>query len=100
MSTQIKLEQNKKLDEVTEKILKGIAFITSTHFHTTNFIKCRGKYAEKIEGRTRAAFVRCPKCDNHISVYRDELVNDKGWTKNKRCLCGFSKHFVLENWKK
>lgn len=93
-SSQINLEQ------ITLDILSGKAtLIDLTPYETEDYIRCIGKYMEVLEGRTRVAFVRCPKCREHISVYYDE-IDLTGKTKLKKCLCGFNKSIILKKWKK
>ena len=96
---QIEAEMDKKNEEFTEALLKGKATLTDiSPFSTSDYIKCEGQYMEKIEGRLRLAFVRCPKCGKHIGVYDDE-IDERGRTGMKRCLCGFKKCLKLKKWK-
>jgi len=92
-------EINKNNDELTDKVLTGKVNLVFPYYHTNDYIKCTGKYAEKILGRIRKAYVKCPECKNYISVYEDEINVEEGSTKNKRCLCGFSKCLILTDWK-
>ena len=94
-------EDNKENIEMTEEILSGkTRLIDLVDYKTKNYMKCKGIYAEIIEGRTRVAFVRCPKCRSYISIYLDELRDENGHTRQKKCLCGFFKSFELIDWKK
>lgn len=100
MQTDLQLEIEKKNEGLTEKLLNGEArLVDMTPYSTSDYIECKGRYIENIGGRWRLAFVRCPKCREYISVYRDEIDSD-GRTKMKRCLCGFRKSLVLKEWKK
>ena len=104
MSTQTKTklekEMNKKNQEFTKKLLgEEATLIDLTPFETSEYIKCKGEQIENIEGRWRLAFVRCPKCREYISVYKDE-IDSNGRTRMKRCLCGFKKSLMLKKWKK
>lgn len=98
--TKKEIEADRKNEDFTAKLLRGeVKLIDLTPFQVSDYIKCKGKYIEKIEDRWRLAFVRCPKCNEYISIYRDE-INDKGYVKSKRCLCGFKKSLILKKWKK
>ena len=101
MKKQSKTEKNKENAKMTEEILSGkVKLVDLCDFKTKDYMKCKGIYAEVIEGRIRVAFIKCPKCREYISVYKDELKDNNGRTKNKRCPCGFSKSFRLVDWKK
>lgn len=101
MQTKIKKEMNKRNTEITKEILSSQAkLVDLTPFRTDDYIKCKGIYAEVIENRLRIAFVRCPKCREHISVYKDELEDQEGHTKLKKCRCGFQKTLLLKKWAK
>ncbi len=103
MKKQIEIEKeiDRKNEKITEEILSGRArLIDLTDYRTREYVKCKGVYAEIIEGRMRIAFVTCPKCRKPISVYKDEMTRDDGHTRQKRCLCGFSKTLELIDWKK
>ena len=101
MKKQREIENKKENAIMTEEILSGkIRLVDLTDFKTKDYMRCEGIYAEVIEGRRRIAFVRCPKCRKFISIYSDELRNNDGRTKQKKCLCGFLKTFELINWKK
>ena len=76
-----------------DRIINGV----STHISKSKYIRCIGVQREKLFGRTRLAFVRCPKCREYISVYQDE-ISVTGQTKSKRCLCGFKSSLILKNW--
>ena len=72
-------------------------------FKTSSFIKCTGVQIEKIGGRFRLAFVRCPKCRRYVNLYKDELdisEKDAKTRKSKKCSCGLKIMFVLEGWNK
>jgi len=98
--TKLQLEIDKKNEEFTEKLLRGeVTLIDLTPFQTSDYIECKGQYIEIIGGCERLAFVRCPKCREYISVYKDEISSD-GRTEMKRCLCGFKKSLILKKWKK
>lgn len=98
--TNLEKEMDKKNREFTKKLLKGEASLVDlTPFETSEYIKCKGEQIENIEGRWRLAFVRCPKCREYISVYKDEIYSD-GRTHMKRCLCGFKKSLILTKWEK
>ncbi|MFA5395064.1 MAG: hypothetical protein WC346_03505 [Methanogenium sp.] len=100
ISIEKQLEINKKNEVFTEKLQREEAsLIDLTPFETSEYIVCKGQYIEIIEGRTRIAFARCPKCREYISVYEDE-IDSKGKTKVKKCTCGFKKHLMLKKWKK
>ena len=94
-------KNNKENAKMTEEILSGkTRLVDLTDFKTKDYMRCEGIYAEVIEGRTRVAFIRCPKCRKYISVYSDELRDVDGHTRQKKCGCGFFKTFELTNWKK
>jgi len=100
IKTEIELKMNKKNEEFTKKLLNGeVSLIDLTPFETSDYLKCKNEYIENIEGRWRLAFVRCPKCREYISIYKDE-INSDGRTRMKRCLCGFKKSLILTKWKK
>jgi len=101
MFSKIEKEMDRRNEEITKEILSGNSnLIDLTDYRTKEYIKCKGVYAEVIDGRKRIAFVTCPKCRKFISVYKDELKDKKGRTKQKRCLCGFSKTLELIDWSK
>ena len=98
---QIEFEMQKRNEEFTQKFLSGTAKIVDmTIFETDDYQKCRGKYAEIIDGRMRVAYVHCPKCREFISIYKDEILSIEGQTKIKKHLCGFYRPFLLKKWNK
>jgi formylmethanofuran dehydrogenase subunit E len=99
MNITIETEMEKRNAEITEEILSGKAkLIDMFDYKTKDYIKCKGVQIEVIHGRTRLAFVRCPKCREYVSVYKDELKDEKGRTKFKKCLCGFGKTLKMIGW--
>lgn len=68
-------------------------------YEIDNYIKCLPGQIEKIEGRWRLAFVRCPKCKEFIGIYHDEIMAE-GKTTTKMHLCGFKGRFILKKWEK
>jgi len=97
--TTIESETNKINQNFTEKLFRGEArLIDLTYFKTANYIRCTGVTIEKIDGRIRLAFIRCPTCRKYMSLYRDE-VDSRGRTVYKKCTCGIIKSFLLEKWK-
>jgi len=98
---EVEEEMNLRNAEITEEILSGKArLIDLSDYETEDYIKCSGAYLEKIGGRWRVAFARCPKCRQHISVYQDEMRDNEGHTKLKKCVCGFQKTLLLKKWAK
>jgi len=72
-------------------------------FKTSTYIKCAGIQIEKIGGRWRLAFVRCPKCRRYVNLYKDELNLNGDEVKtnsSKKCSCGMKTMYILEGWNK
>lgn len=94
-------ESKQKNIEFTERFLKGKARLNDiTPYTTDDYIKCKGIQIEKIGNYWRLAFVRCPKCKEYISIYKND-IDENGRTRiTKKCFCGFEKAFVLKRWKK
>ena len=91
------MSTNKTIEEITKEIEMNQATLFDTSAYLiSDYIKCEGETAENIGGRIRAAFIRCPKCQKFISVYRDEISGDI--TKPKRCMCGLIKTYELKNY--
>lgn len=58
---------------------------------------------EMFAGRVRVGYVRCPKCNEWISLYKDELYqvdfdSDFRTKYGKRCTCGFYDRIELIDW--
>lgn len=87
--------------EAIEKICSGEArLIDMTSYVTDRYIKCKGDQIETIGGRLRIAFARCPKCNNYLFVYRDEIYEDGKPRVTKKCLCGFRGKVELKDFNK
>lgn len=98
-SSSIKSNPDEYLEKISEEIISGTATLTDiSPYETRDYIKCVGDQIEQLEGRWKLAYVRCPKCREYISVYKDEIDSD-GITKPKRCLCGFKKCLKLKKWR-
>lgn len=67
---------------------------------TKKFIKTKGYQVEKIDNRWKIAYLRCPKCNRYITLYKDETKryeNDLRTISQKKCTCGLKSIFVLED---
>lgn len=81
----------------SNKINYDSDILISIPYTAHKYIRCGGKHIENILGRIRLAFVKCPKCTEYISVYKDE-ISGNGQTKIKKCLCGYRNSLILKNW--
>lgn len=62
------------------------------------YIKSTLGTTEIIDGRVKIGFVRCPKCNTWLGLYKDE-INTHGVTRKiKECKCGFNDKITLEDW--
>ena len=77
---------------------RKVRILNTRSIETKEYIKCKGQIMEEIEGKKRVAFIRCPKCKNYISLYKNE-VHKNGRTIIKRCImCGLYRSLKLLNW--
>lgn len=66
---------------------------------TSNYIKLAWGAKEKIEGRIRIGFLRCPKCKSSFGIYKDEFRSDgKSIREIKHPPCGFRSMVELKEW--
>lgn len=90
---------NNTIEKITEEILSGkTKLIDISTYETKDYIKCRSAQVENFEGRWRLAFVRCPKCREYISIYKDEIYSNGLTRILKKCTCGFNKRMLLKKW--
>jgi hypothetical protein len=67
---------------------------------TKKYIKCKGYQVEHLENRWKIAYLRCPKCNRYITLYKDETkktLNDLRTIQEKKCSCGHRSIYILEN---
>jgi hypothetical protein len=63
---------------------------------TNKYIKCHGNTIENIDGKIKIGFVRCPKCNGWIPLFKDEIGYDGKSIHPLRCTCGLVDVFHIE----
>jgi len=63
---------------------------------TNKFIKCERGTLEEVEKRIKVGFVRCPKCNGWIPLFKDEIGSDGKSIHPLHCTCGLVDVFNVE----